>query len=210
MSGRYANIPLPPRLASLPLDHRGVPVPYITPWKAQFADGRSPFELRQTAKSGVIVACRCRPGVGRPVLGTQCPTRQRRAMTHRLCGVCGQPHEPGADLAFVGKPGDLFPEAPQHPECLAYSVKACPALRDDDRTGAVFTAKDYRLFEQRVEIKPDGSIGRKQTFPEGDKAASTAGALWIHLAEPLNPNGPLELGHWIRLHSFTSLLGSGD
>jgi hypothetical protein len=67
---------------------------------------------------------------GRHRFGTVDAVRARRALYRRWCQICGQPM---ADrFVFAMRDRDLTrsiaPEAAMHPECLHYSITACPML----------------------------------------------------------------------------------
>lgn len=68
-------------------------------------------------------------------------SRAERAITGRLCQVCGQPLR--HPLVLLGGPGELrtlvFSEPPLHPECAVYTSRACPMVAgrmDGARVGA--------------------------------------------------------------------------
>jgi hypothetical protein len=67
---------------------------------------------------------------GRAHFGRLDENRRRRALRERLCQVCGERLEDRVCLAV--RPADVevgyTPEPGLHPECLAYSVRACPML----------------------------------------------------------------------------------
>jgi hypothetical protein len=95
--------PLPPQMRDLPIDPRGFPVPWFTPWDN--TEGRWRFDAADTNKIGVAV-------------------RQRR------CWICGQGlHK---NLAFVIGPmcaiNRTTSEPPSHCECASFAVRACPFL----------------------------------------------------------------------------------
>jgi hypothetical protein len=94
----------PPRIAKLPLDARGFPIPW--------------FVARV-------------PGDGdTPDFRVADPEKQLRALTQRRCWVCGDVL--GRYLAFVIGPmcaiNRLSAEPPEHSACALYCVLACPFL----------------------------------------------------------------------------------
>jgi hypothetical protein len=118
---------MPPRVAALPRDPRGYPVPF-----AAAEDG------------------------GRPLLGLLSLPKLLACHRRRLCLVCGGPL--GELACFVGGPGSVrghtFGEAPGHPDCALYAVRACPALNGE--------------MARRVPA-PDGSLtppGTVEALPE--------------------------------------------
>ncbi|MER6126561.1 cell envelope biogenesis protein OmpA [Streptomyces sp. NPDC001795] len=91
----------------------------------------------------IPVRCRKRPVIGglvvpfisyehagRAALGSVDPRRLAEALLMGLCQVCGQVHE--ERICLTVRPVDVragfAPEPGLHPECLAYSAKACPML----------------------------------------------------------------------------------
>lgn len=67
---------------------------------------------------------------GHAAFGSVDPGRRTEAFTGRLCQICGQRLQERACLPV--RPMDVragvAPEPGLHPECLAYSAKACPML----------------------------------------------------------------------------------
>lgn len=97
---------LPPRLARLPVDQRGYPVPFFAAW-VPGSDGVPVPDIRivDTAKL-------------------------RRALEARLCFVCGEPL--GRWLAFAVGPmcaiTRTVPEPAMHRDCAEWSARNCPFL----------------------------------------------------------------------------------
>jgi len=152
----FLDVPKSPAIAALPTTGRGMPVPYITLYRPN--DGHDvTYTVRATR--GPMCACTCKLGEGRPVIGVQCVSRQRRAMRKKLCGVCGQDLHPGDDIIFIG-PGETFAhgsdgstvpasiEAPLHPECAAYSALTCPRLLHQPATITLAVMREYSLADQ--------------------------------------------------------------
>lgn len=96
---------LPPRIAKLPMDVRGFPVPWFVLWEN---------------KGGVMV----------PEFRAMDQEKFRLAIKQRLCWVCGEPL--GAWLAFVIGPmcavTRTTSEPPSHRDCAEWSIKNCPFL----------------------------------------------------------------------------------
>jgi hypothetical protein len=94
--------PLPARIAALPVDKRGYPVPWFVLW---LENGEPEFRIMD----------------GRKIV---------QAYHERLCWVCGQ--HLGSFLAFVIGPmcaiNRISSEPPSHRECAVFSAKACPFL----------------------------------------------------------------------------------
>ncbi|GAA1370355.1 hypothetical protein [Catellatospora chokoriensis] len=99
--GRAAAPPIPIQLAHLPT-LGGLAVPWIT---ATTPDGRHR-------------------------LGAIDQVRSRQCLTHRLCQVCGKPHQ--GRIVFAMRERDLArmisPEPGMDPVCAAYTSTACPML----------------------------------------------------------------------------------
>lgn len=102
--------PVPPRVAKLPRDHRGFPVPWFVQW----------FEGGQAGE----------PGVGVPDFRVVDSRKIGRAVKQKLCWVCGEPM--GTFKAFVIGPmcaiNRVISEPPSHRECAVFSATACPFL----------------------------------------------------------------------------------
>lgn len=137
--------PMPPRIAKLPRDHRGFPIPWFV---AELADGSRDFRVADAHKA-------------------------ERAVRNQLCWVCGE--RLGKFLAFVIGPmcvvTRVTSEPPCHQECAVFSALACPFLtrprmrRNDQDLPAghttppgefitrnpgvvcVYTTRSYRRFE---------------------------------------------------------------
>lgn len=109
--------PLTKRIARLPLDHRGYPVPWFVEW----VEGDGPGVENLTA---VPI------GQGRPDFRIM--SGERRAIAHRegRCWVCGEPL--GRFKAFLVGPmcavNRTSAEPPSHRDCAEWSAVACPFL----------------------------------------------------------------------------------
>jgi hypothetical protein len=107
---------LPARIAALPVDARGYPVPFFASWLENGPD----FRLADGEKL-------------------------RQCLLHKLCWICGQPmgkHKTFAvgPMCVVNKTSS---EPPSHLDCALWAVQACPFLsnpkavrRTDDLTEA--------------------------------------------------------------------------
>ncbi|MFJ8589503.1 hypothetical protein ACIRD2_33260 [Streptomyces sp. NPDC093595] len=139
----------------------GLRVPFVTPWSAErlplgrivrrrgvggegigYAD-----EHRGDRRYGALwVRYAATPGRGEPLFPTMHPLRQRQAMAHMLCGVCGKPPAErtawekellGEGHLFVmraveGQPiaeGEKTTSPPTCLPCAPEAVNACPRLR---------------------------------------------------------------------------------
>lgn len=138
-----------------PLYWRDVQVPWITPWSGERSSlpelevrhgiggtglGYVDEDPRIDRRFDVLwVRHAATPGVGRPDLRSMHPLRQRQAMAHTLCQVCGRPAlgRPDERLMFLmhsrtGEPireGEVTAVPPLHPECGQRAIRECPHLR---------------------------------------------------------------------------------
>lgn len=105
---RWDRTAMPPRIAALPTDAQGRPIPWFV------APGRP----------------------GRPLdFRVASPERMRRAMRHRLCWTCGHRiHEDGATFVLGPMCGvnRESAEPPSHLPCAAYSAARCPFLSNPE------------------------------------------------------------------------------
>lgn len=103
--------PMPERIARLPLDHRGYPVPWFVAW----VDGE-----------GNPVS----PGEGTADFRVIAPDRISDAVTFSQCWICGQ--RTGANVAYVIGPmcavNRVSSEPPSHRDCAIFAAIACPFL----------------------------------------------------------------------------------
>lgn len=120
----WRDVPLPPRMAALPKDRRGLPVPYIV---LVTDDGTPHFTINDSRKVAKVL-------------------RERR------CAICGGKHHRG--LWLVGGPMSAFHEdgayldPPLHFECAQYALKVCPYLAAPKYSGRL---DDATLTAQQVE-----------------------------------------------------------
>jgi hypothetical protein len=150
--------PLPPRMARLPLDARGYPVPWFVPW----------FDA-----AGEL----CTPGTGTPNFHTVTSEKIALAALAGICWICGG--RLGTFRSFVLGPmcaiNRVSSEPPSHFECATFAAKACPFLtrpkmrRLDPEGGAagvmdprnpgvalVWTTRLFRPF--RAEVGNPGTL----------------------------------------------------
>jgi hypothetical protein len=103
---------MPLRVARLPKDHRGYPVPWFVCW---FKDGKP-----------------SRTGTGEPDFRVITPGRLVKAHRERLCWICGEEIERGRPQVYVIGPmcvvNRVTSEPASHRDCATYAVKACPFL----------------------------------------------------------------------------------
>lgn len=128
-------------------------VPYITSWSTEralpatviphslFGIAYADETIGDRDENGVLwTRTSSRPGHGRPQFGKVHSMRQRRAMRHLLCQVCGEPAD-RADDGVLWLLQDHRGDWPRWPEnmaateppiclsCTRVSRRACPALR---------------------------------------------------------------------------------
>lgn len=105
------GLPPPPnRIARLPVDARGYPVPWFVVW---LDDEKV-----------------CDPGTGTPDFRVTKPNAVTVAVRFKLCWTCGQPT--GSLKAFPVGPmcglNRTSSEPPSHTECARWAAQACPFL----------------------------------------------------------------------------------
>jgi len=153
--------PLPSRIAALPVDARGYPVPWFVDWI--------------TTETGDWV----------PEFRAMDPTKWRAAIRHRLCWVCGQVL--GRYLAFSIGPmcaiNRVTTEPPAHRDCAEWSVRNCPFLStpqmvrrteglpaDAASPGGIALLRNPGVvclwITRGYEVVPDGQGGRLITVGE--------------------------------------------
>lgn len=108
-----ALLPLPGRIARLPVSDKGYPVPWFAAWLTP--DGKAAPRKSADAK---------------PDLRVVLPGMTVLAHNKRLCWVCGEPM--GLYKAFTIGPmcavNRISAEPPSHRECAIFSARACPFL----------------------------------------------------------------------------------
>lgn len=121
--------PLTDRIARLPIDERGYPVPAFVQWLVRDKEGPLP----------------CAPGLGTPDFRVVDPVHLKACVFGDLCWVCGE--KLGVHRAYVVGPMCVInrnsAEPPSHVDCAEWSVKGCPFLskpqmkrREDEMTKA--------------------------------------------------------------------------
>ncbi len=97
--------PLPPRIAALPPDPRGYPVPWFVEW----VDGVPDFRVVSALKIG-------------------------RALVAELCWVCGRPlgRFRAFVIGPMCAVNRVSAEPPSHRDCAEFSARACPFLSNPD------------------------------------------------------------------------------
>lgn len=101
MSTDFRDIPMPARIAALPRDKHGHPVPWFVAW----IDGKPDFR---------VIA----------------PGRIEDALRFETCWICGQ-HRGAVAAFVIGPMCAITrtaPEPPSHRDCAIYAARACPFL----------------------------------------------------------------------------------
>ncbi len=184
MTASWRAIPMPPRVARMPRNSAGRPVPGNTPWY-ETADKDGPMAVRRSTDLGAHVACWCEPGRGTPAFGDQCPHRQRQFMSQRRCGICTTPIKPTSQLLFIGDPrAPFYIEPPAHGRCAAYALQVCPVLSAAGEEVELAIARTYQLHERRITGLGPDLKATYDVFPYRDPAARLLGVLDFYLACP--------------------------
>lgn len=147
---------IPDAIAKLPTDERGYPVPWVSMWMPDDDDDPT-GHTRWDEVHGSVVDCSCVIGEGTARLGRICPSRQLRGTLERICGTCGT-HIDGWCCWPVDNVGGKITEAPNHPECMAYSLSTCPFLKGAVKrfdSFRIMVARDYRYTWGRAIVHPD-------------------------------------------------------
>lgn len=134
-------IETPDRIARLPKDKRGYPIP----WSVLLADDGTPFfTVNDTRKN-------------------------YRALLHALCPICGE--RLGRWRWFVGGPRSAFDEngwyadLPGHHECMQFALAVCPYLAMPKYLGRIDVANPEKLpLEARLLIDETQIPERPELF----------------------------------------------
>jgi hypothetical protein len=166
------EVPMPPRIAALPRDSRGYPIP----WNVM------------------------RDDAGDPIFTVNDSVKHVQALTGSLCPICGQPHD--GTIWFIGgprsafDPNGFFLDAPAHEDCLEYALQTCPYL------GAPLYVSPGNLIERNKSKVPAGTAlvdhtqdpNRPEMFvmveSRGTLIYPRDSGLW------LRPNGRLRTRFW--------------
>lgn len=185
----WKTVPPPDAVTRLPTTHSGMPVVYITNYETEDVDP----DLVVMTDLGAVVMCKCEFGRGKPLIGRQCPCRQREVMINRLCSVCGQPVGDDAEMVFIGATPETAPpptvawpyrmwttvEGPAHHDCAAYSLRTCPHMLNG-RPLLVLTRQMTLMPVLAVGADAAGNV-RQRLWPAGRRWGRT-GALLFYMA----------------------------
>lgn len=140
---RFDLTQMPERIAKLPRDHRGLPIPAIV-----FVDnaGKAHFTINDSRKVAWV-------------------TREKR------CGICGDKLPPRR-FCFVGGPKSIlhrhgaFIDSPMHYECASFALRTCPylAARSYERSIAGLTVGPKNLAGSIILVDPTMDPERPVVF----------------------------------------------
>jgi hypothetical protein len=123
---------MPARIARLPRDHRGFPVPWFVQW----------FSIGDYGEPGTPTDF----GVGAPDFRVVDTRKLHHAIRFPSCWVCGEPM--GQHRVFIIGPmcaiNRVISEPPSHRECAEFSARACPFLSQP------------RMRRNEVDLPPGG------------------------------------------------------
>jgi len=129
--GPHPRPPIPTFLQHLPI-RRGLPVPWVASWSSE---GQS--TVRYDPLVGrVAYFTKGRPGRGTPVFGVMNAERQRRAVLHGVCQICGDeihehgflPNHPGLVETTDNHGGQYLIEPPCCEPCARWAALGCPGI----------------------------------------------------------------------------------
>lgn len=105
------------------------------------------------------------PGIGKPQFGKPHSNRQRQAIAHGLCDLCGKSlkirtkvslsHARSRSNAAAGGTGILQVEPLLHRECALESMKYCPSLKRDIASGALMIRQVNQYRVQFALMSPE-------------------------------------------------------
>ena len=156
----WRRVELPPQIAALPKDKKGFPIPYVAEWsrdESSIEDKVDDSPLKEGRGFWVRMKCICVIGEGEPILGHQCPERQRECMMEGHCQVCSEIiniKDEGGYYFLGGIEMPIFWEPPLHKSCAIYSLQVCPGITRRP-TMSVHVADDYEL-QDKFEYMPPG------------------------------------------------------
>lgn len=160
--------PLTPRIAKLPVDERGYPVPYFVQW---FDENGIPTKR----------------GVGKPDHRIMDITAFMDCVMNGKCWVCGQPM--GRNGVFVIGPmcavNKNTAEPPSHQDCARWSVQGCPFLSNPDmvRREARMPVGSTEAAGMMIKRNPGVmALWASRTW----KPYAVPGGFLIHTGEPIS------------------------
>ncbi|MCV6592707.1 MAG: hypothetical protein OIF48_07130 [Silicimonas sp.] len=120
--------------------YNGQIVPWTTPWTCEDADYH--LEKLHYAPGLPSVCQKDAPGTGKPIFGSAHYQRQRQAIIHGRCDVCGKLIRPGQARVLL-HPGNVLKGtneighvmAPSHRQCAQDAARACPWIVSEINAG---------------------------------------------------------------------------
>lgn len=199
---------MPDRIARLPRDKRGFPVPAISCW-SEDAHGQDSvlqpeevyLDLGPYAVQVLTATCTHVAGAGVPDLANLCAGKQVEMMTQRRCDVCADPID--GTCHFIGQIANgWFREAPLHEECATYSLRVCPGISTGEGVG-VQSCATYDITP--VFVMPTGNGTEEVPFESfmlavaTMQATQTPGVLIACHARPISPLTTTR-EEWLEMH----------
>jgi hypothetical protein len=148
------------------------------PWSVSWS-GENEFELRpSTDFPGLVDLVQTEnPGVGVPRFAAMHVTRQRRALIHHLCHVCGKPTDRRDRYLFPTHSGAMVTLADGsrryggnvpgvHLACARRARRLCPHLSGNQSTPVAYPTEEGRMI-QRTDVAP-GLEALAATLPPRD------------------------------------------
>lgn len=152
-SARLA-IPMPKTMRSLPVDHRGYPVPFMA---MKDATGKPMFAINDDRKT---VKC----------------------FTKRLCSICGRRRDEdwfvGGIRCFT-HPLGAFLDPPAHRACAEYALRVCPFIANPSYGRRI----DGKIAE-RAALPAGMGIAVEPSLPDRPEFFALGRAIGIHVERP--------------------------
>jgi hypothetical protein len=205
----WLSVGTPRHVAELARTASNMPVVWITEYVGGPHD--VPTYTDFTDDTATLM-CRCQHGVGRAVIGVQCPIRQRRSILERRCSVCSHKINPGSPMICIGihtRPVKLglpprrvdtetiavSSEGPAHPVCAVYSALTCPHFNRRLDDVAIAVSRDYHVLG---EYKAFGE-GEEHLLPLGNGIGYLPYELGAYYLNPIATKSTVtSLGRYLR------------
>lgn len=155
------TVAVPERIAALPRDDHGRPVPWFT----------------------------ARPA-GKPDLRTMDAAKIPTAIGEHRCWICGQPFEPAERPAFIVGPFSLFSrvasEPPSHRFCALYALRECPFLSNPQRARRPANLPEGATMAGTPILDNPGVVLMWTCSAYRVERLETGGGVLLRLPEPLS------------------------
>ncbi|WP_026986534.1 hypothetical protein [Fodinicurvata fenggangensis] len=136
------------------LHYGGVPVPWTVAWTAE-----EDFFLDACPYAGgrLAICQKVERGEGKPRFGSPHVVRQRAAIAHGRCDLCGRLLKTATKVSLsqarpylhAFKPGDILQVEPLlHKRCAAICMEHCPSLRSQEADGSLHIRQVLRWQAQ--------------------------------------------------------------